>query len=144
MDHKGIRASIIFALKSKGYEPKNVDIESIPLEWDNFPDSDDLWVDFKLPESENASSCLYVLRKKSEFPPHIHKVAEQFCIINPTGKVRVYTPSRIFTVSYPNGVHFDINEPHIVEGLEETKILCIWRPKFSQGWKGDFINNESK
>lgn len=132
------RAGIAFALLGK---LTKVDIPEIPKEWTNFFDTDDKWIGFDFPESENTSACIYIGKKGNNFAPHIHPkgVVEHLVILNRTGHVKIITPTYIKEYKFPETIFFESEEPHYVEFIEETKFLCMWHPKM-KGWSADFIN----
>lgn len=133
------RAKLRFALLGK---VKSIVIEEIPKQWEHFMSSKDKWINVGFPDSENMTACLYVGMKGSEFGLHKHnKRYEHFTILNKKGHIRVVTKSKIKEYKFPESVYFKEDEPHFIEFLHETKILCMWHPKMI-GWRADFISNE--
>lgn len=132
-----IKAKLTLLLKGN---VKEFNIENIPKEWSFFNDTEDQWINIDFPETENTTACLYIGKKGSHFSPHKHpKNIEHFTILNKGGKVKVITNKYERIVSFPNSICFEINEPHAVDFLEDTRILCMWHPKM-KGWNAEFTN----
>lgn len=136
---KEARNKIKYLLKTKGKGATNLVIDEIPQTWTKFLNTEDEWVELIIPESENASACIYKMKKGSIFPAHYHQTIEQIIIINEGGKLEIYTPSKSEVINYPNGAHFNSEEPHYVEALEDSIMIVLWHPKFEKGWEGDWI-----
>lgn len=140
---KKARVKLSYLMASKGSTPARIEIEKIPSQWEDFTEKKgDRWVKVTLPPSENASSCIYEAKKGSTFPLHFHDVAEQCIILNEGGRARVHTKDRDEEISFPNGVYFKEKEVHLFKFLEDTKLLCIWKPKFKNGWDAGFVANK--
>jgi len=117
-----------------------VNINEIPEKWENFLNTEDKWINVYFPNSENTTACIYIGQKGSLFKPHKHPAnVEHFTILNKGGSVRVVTDKYIKEFHFPDSVYFEVNEPHSVEFLAETRILCMWHPKM-KGWNAEFIN----
>lgn len=134
-----IRSSLLYAFKTKGQSPVKISVDKIPDNWEQFPDSDDRWISVGLPESENASACMYFIKKGNKFPGHFHESStELLMVMNRSGKIKYYTPTDNGILHYGQSKHFEIKEHHYIEASEDTMIFCIWKPKFSKGWEGEF------
>lgn len=135
---KSARARFEMLLLSRGNGVTEVSKVDIPKERENFPNSTDEWQSVDLPESANATTCMYYAKKGNYFPPHTHADAtEQLIILNPEGRIRVITNEYIREYSYPESVFFKKGEPHAVQWLEDTSSLIIWNPAFKKGWEAE-------
>ena len=122
---------------NKGSTFKDIDIHEIPKQWANFPNSDDEWVLVDMPKTENLTACIYHGKKGSFFKPHKHSTqVEQLVVLS--GKLEVITYDYIDTMKFPESTSFKKGEVHAVEFLEDSKILVMWSPRFSQGLEVEF------
>ena len=133
------RARLQFALLGK---IETVEIPEIPTVWEKFMNTEDEWIGFELPESENTTACIYKAKAGSKFGLHRHKEpCEHFVILNKGGSVRVHTETTIENYSYPDAVCFEPNEAHHIDFLTDTKLLVLWHPKM-KGWEADFMEKK--
>lgn len=134
------RAKATLCLMSKGQKEKEISIDEIPSEWENFMGTKDEWINVGFPESEDVRACIYKAKKGSVFNPHKHKKSvEHIVITNRSGKIKVVTDTYMEVVSFPNTAFFEKSKPHAVEFLEDTTMLIMWNPKNEEAWQGDFL-----
>lgn len=136
------RAKAVLILMNGGQTYQDADIPEVPTEWRCFPNSNDLWKRIDFPEDQNTSGCLYQGYSGSLFPPHKHpKSMEHFTILNEGGKIELITEKEVRVVEFPNSVFIEMNEPHAVRFLSDTKLLVMWHPAMLDGWQAEFIDN---
>lgn len=136
------RANLSFIMLTRGIKSQEISIDRIPDEWEDFSEESGRWIRVNLPESENASCCIYEAQEGDVFPNHFHHNIETCYILNKEGKIKVNTPVREEIVSYPNGISLGTEEKHIFRFLTYTRILITWKPAFKVGWEANFVKGK--
>jgi quercetin dioxygenase-like cupin family protein len=110
---------------------RHMDIPRIPNEWTEAEGSEGN-MHIAIPNVDNYTSCMYIGKKGSLFPPHKHvNSSEHFTILNEGGKIEVITRSGKDIIEFPNSCYIEPNKIHALKFLTETKILCLWTPAFN-------------
>lgn len=134
------RAITTLTLLGKGKKAQNVNIPSIPKNWDFFLGSKDRWVEVKFPEEMKSSNALYDAEEGSVFPPHIHKYSdEMLTVINKKGRVKIITEDEIKYIGYGETYVFPYGQVHAVVFETKTMAFIHWHPHFEHGWDANFI-----
>jgi len=123
---KKLSANIQLRLKGKSIEILTVEI---PKKWTNFMDGHDKWVEVDM-KDDSFTSAMYKGKKGSGLMPHFHKNNEWFTILNPKGKVKLYTEREVKVYEYPETVFIPAGIKHACDWLEDTQIQLIWSPPF--------------
>lgn len=137
------RAKATLALMAKGSTIPAVEIGVVPVNWEHFPGTNDLWCSVTLPESMNTSGCIYRGKAGSVFPPHKHvKRRESIQVMNPGGKIKIVTETNMFLLEYPNSHSFEPGEIHAVKFITQSDLMVLWSPKMDDGFDNDFIHHD--
>lgn len=117
-----------------------VEIEQIPKGWETFPNTNDEWCGFEMPNSENSTACIYKAKAGSVFDPHVHPVSKEHLIVmNEGGSVTVIVEDDgIHEIDYPNSIAISKDKAHAAIFNTDTVIMCVWHPQFVKGWDGVF------
>lgn len=128
-------------------EIKHVDISEIPLQRQLFPGSkNDYWYRVPLPETSNATACVYELGAREVFLPHFHSANAETCFMLTEGAVvEVITLTECYDVNFPESFSFKKSEKHAVINKTDKKIdlLIVWTPKM-KGFNAVFDNGKNK
>ncbi|WP_299153031.1 hypothetical protein [uncultured Christiangramia sp.] len=138
---KNARANATLILMNKGTHFENGNLSEIPDEWENFPESNDLWKRLAFPEEQDTTALLYQGYSGSIFSPHVHNSSVEHCVIlNPGGSIELITDKEIKTVDFPNSFYVEMGQPHAVKFLKDTVLLVMFHPSMKDGWEADFIH----
>ena len=121
-----------FLLKTKGQQPQIV-LSRPPKEWETVPTTtDDSWkLLMEYSEALNMTACLYKGRKNSNIPLHKHPTQVESVLVE-QGSIRVITKTYEKVLGSNEIITFKENESHFIEFIEDSILLCKWRPRYDE------------